>query len=323
MSRTRYLLGRLGFVIIAAYGLLSVTFFFVALTPDPNEAFVQMAAAMGGGDTEAALEGYRAARNRNVPLAKRYVGWLIAYTTLDWGNAQLFVGGESHSVTELIRTHGIRSLAYVIPGLTLAAIGGVAMGVWNAVRPHSLAARLAVVGAVVLGAVPSYYLGYLLAKTAVDEFELLHFYDWSESGVLAASNLPNIFLAAITLAAALIVVQVRYVRSGTSEFVRTEAAKLVRMKGGRDRDVIRHALRVLGGSIVTLFLTEAVTVLFLAMYVIEAVFSIPGFGHLSLQAINARDVPLILGTTMVPVLIGLLGLFLQDLVEVALDPRVE
>lgn len=115
----------------------------------------------------------------------------------------------------------------------------------------------------------------------------------------------------------------RYVRSGAAEFLRTDAAKLVRMKGGRDRDVVRHALCLLGASVVTLFLTESLRVLFLGVYVVETVFKIPGFGQLSLQAIEARDVPLIRGTTFIPVLLGLFGTFARDLVETALAPRVE
>lgn len=319
MSRTRYLLGRLAFIVVAAYALLSVTFFFVAFTPDPNEAFVAYAAAMSGSDTEAAIAGYRAARNRDVALLTRYIGWLVSYTTLDWGQAR--AAGEG-SVLGLIRFVSPNTLAYVLPGLAFAAMAGVVTGVWNAVRPRSLAARLAAGGAIVFGAVPSYWLGYLLAMQSIQRLELLRFYKYEPSTTFAATNLPNLFLASVTIAAALTVVQVRYVRSGTAEFVRTEAAKLVRMKGGRDRDVVRHALRLLGASVFTLFLTESLTVLFLGIYVVETVFRIPGFGELSLRAINARDVPLILGTTFVPVVIGLLGTFVQDLVEMALDPRV-
>ena len=319
MSRTRYLLGRLAFVVVAAYALLSVTFFFVALTPDPNEAFVAMAAAMGGGDTEAAVAGYRAARNRDVPLLTRYVGWLISYTTLDWGTAR---GIARKPVLTLIVEAAPNTLAYVVPGVLFAAGSGVVVGVWNAIRPRSLLGRAAAMGAIVAGAVPSYWLGYLLAMQAVQRFELLHFYQWNTAGTFAGTNIPNILLASLTIASALITVQLRYARSSTAEFIRTEAAKLVRMKGGRDRDVIRHGLRLFGASMLTLFLTEALTVLFLGVYVVETVFKIPGFGQLSLDAIQARDVPVILGTTFVPILIGLAATFLQDLVEAALDPRI-
>jgi len=273
------------------------------------------------GDTETAVSGYRAARNRDVPLLTRYVGWLVSYSTLDWGTARAVGAGEP--VLELVWNALPNTLAYVVPGVVFAAGGGVVVGVWNALRPRSLLGRAAAGVAIVGGAVPSYWLGYLLAMQAVERFDLLHFYRWNETATFAGTNLPNLLLASVTIASVLLAVQLRYVRSSTAEFLRTEAAKLVRMKGGRDRDVIRHGVRLFGASMLTLFLTEALTVLFLGIYVVETVFKIPGFGALSLDAIEARDVPVILGTTFVPVLVGLAATFLQDLVEVALDPRIE
>lgn len=319
MSRARYLLGRLAFVVVAAYGLLSVTFFFITFTPDPNEAFVQMAAAMGGGDTDAALETYRAARNRDRPLLSRYLGWLYAYTTFQWGVSHTL----DEPVIDLILTRSWRSAVYVVPGLAIAAVGGGAIGIWEAIRPDSVLARLSSGGSVLVGAVPRYWLGYLLAILAFTNLGFAHFFIWVDTGPLSPENLPRMVLAAFTLATGVMVVQVRYVRSGTAEYVRTPAAKLLRMKGGRDRHLAKHVLRLLGSSFLTLFLTEALTVLFLGMYVIEAVFDIPGFGQLSLHAINQRDIPLLLGTTFVPVLFGLTATLLQDVVESLLDPRLE
>lgn len=319
MSRARHLLGRLGFVLVVAYAVLSATFFFIALAPDPNEVFVAAAAAMGGGDSEAAVDAYRAARNRDSPLLVRYGRWLLAYSTFQWGQSRTL--GEP--VLALIGNRGWNTLVYAIPGLTVAAVGGLLTGMWNAIRPQSLAARMVATGAVVVAALPSYWLGYLLAILAFMHLGLSNFFIWADGSPFRPENLPRMAMAAVTIAAALLAVQTRYVRSGTAEFVRTPAAKLVRMKGGHDWHVARHALALLGASFLTLFLTETLTVLFLGIYVIESVFDIPGFGALSLYAIRQRDIPLILGTTFVPVVLGLLGTFLQDLVETALDPRLD
>jgi peptide/nickel transport system permease protein len=319
MSRARYLLGRVGFVVAAAYGLLSVTFLFIAFTPDPNETFVQMAAALSGQDTNAALEGYRSARNRDRPLLTRYLDWMYAYTTFHWGYSRTL----GDPVIGLILERSWVSAVYVVPGLAIASLGGGFVGMWEAIRPNSTLARLSSVGSALVGAIPLYWLGYLLALMSFLYLGYTKFFIWVEGGPLSPVNLPRMVLAAVTIASGVMVVQVRYVRSGTAEFLRTPAAKLLRMKGGRDRHLAKHALRLLGGSFLTLFLTETLTVLFLGMYVVEAVFDIPGFGALSLYAINQRDIPLLLGTTFVPVLFGLLGTLLQDIVESIIDPRVE
>ena len=315
--RARYLLGRLGFVVFTAYLLLSAVFFFVALTPDPNETLVQMAAAMGGEDTGEAVAAYRSARNKDVPLLDRYLRWIVGYSTFQWGVSHT-VGGK---VTAVIADRVALSLFYVVPGLCIAGWGGLAIGMWNAIRPNSIPGRLVASAGVVLGAVPSYWLGHLLVLFALEQLHMTHLFRW-QGGPLDGPNQVKIAFAALTLGAALLVVQLRYVRSGTAEFSRTTAAKLVRAKGGRDVDVARHALRLLGASFLTLFLTESLTVLFLGMYIVETVFRIPGFGELSLLAIERRDVPLILGTTYVPVVFGLLGTLCEDLVGSALDPRL-
>lgn len=316
--RVRYLLGRLGFVGVTAWGLLSLTFLFVALTPDPNEAFVQMAAAMGGGDTEAALNAYRATRNRDIPLHVRYYYWVVGYATLDWGIS--FSMGEP--VLAVIGDRIARSLYYLAPGVLLAAWGGLAIGLWSAIRPSSVAGRLVAGATVVLGAIPTYWLGHLLILFALQHLGMSSLFQGDETAPLSGPSQYRYVGAAGTIAAALLVVQLRYVRSGTAEFTRTTAAKLVRAKGGADSDVARHACRLLGGSFLTLFLTESLTVLFLGMYVVEEVFRIPGFGDLSLVAISQRDMPLILGTTFVVVVFGLLGTLVEDVVSSYLDPRL-
>lgn len=306
----RYLLRRLGFVVVASYVLLSVVFFFVALTPDPNEVFVQLAAARGGGDTEAALEQYRAWRNRDRPLLDRYVGWLVAYATLDWGVSPTM--GEP--VMDLLAERIPRTLAYAVPGMMLASLGGLVTGMWNALRSRSPAARAVTWLVAVVGSFPSFFVGYMVLLFAVYHLRMLSLY--------APMNPRRVAMAAVTLGIAMLAIQMRYARSNTETFLRSETAKLVRMKGGDDWTLARHAVRLFGASFLALSLTEALGMLFMGIYIIETVFEIQGLGLLGIHAINRRDVPLILGTTFVPVLFGLTTTLLQDIVQAALDPRI-
>lgn len=306
----RYLLRRLGFVVVASYVLLSAVFFFVALTPDPNEVFVQLAAARGGGDTEAALEQYRAWRNRDRPLLTRYADWLVAYSTFNWGVSPT----QNEPVMDLLVEHIPRTLSYAVPGMALASLGGLVTGMWNALRSESTAGRAVTWLVAVVGSFPSFFVGYMVLLVAVFHFRMLSLY--------APMNPRRVAMAAVTLGLAMLAIQMRYARSNTERFLRSETAKLVRMKGGTDWTLARHAVRLFGASFLALSLTEALGMLFMGIYIIETVFEIPGVGLLGLQAINQRDIPLILGTTFVPVLFGLLTTLLQDVVQAALDPRI-
>jgi peptide/nickel transport system permease protein len=53
------------------------------------------------------------------------------------------------------------------------------------------------------------------------------------------------------------------------------------------------------------------------------VFGIPGLGRLSLDAILNQDTALVLGTTLIPVFIAVIGNLLQDIAYVILDPRID
>jgi peptide/nickel transport system permease protein len=82
-------------------------------------------------------------------------------------------------------------------------------------------------------------------------------------------------------------------------------------------------LRSLVASLLSLFTAELVSVLVLNVFVVEFVFGIPGIGQLTLGAIQQRDLPLVLGTTMVVVFVGIGGSLLTDLATMVLDPRVD
>ncbi len=69
--------------------------------------------------------------------------------------------------------------------------------------------------------------------------------------------------------------------------------------------------------------TEALALLVLAVFVIETLFGIDGFGLLLLDAAPGQDLPVLLGGTIVIIGIGVVGNVVQDLSYSLLDPRVD
>jgi peptide/nickel transport system permease protein len=63
--------------------------------------------------------------------------------------------------------------------------------------------------------------------------------------------------------------------------------------------------------------------LVLAIFVVEVVFGIEGFGLVLIDAVDARDMPTVLGCTLVVILVAIVGNVLQDLSYRYLDPRVD
>jgi peptide/nickel transport system permease protein len=73
----------------------------------------------------------------------------------------------------------------------------------------------------------------------------------------------------------------------------------------------------------TIFIADLLGLLLAASFLVEFVFQIPGLGLLGYNAIVNQDTPLVMGTTLIPVLLLLLGNLLQDIAYTVLDPRID
>lgn len=318
MSAKWQVVRRVGFAVFAVYLVLSITFGFVALTPDPNIAPELWEAVRHQGasaeEVQQVNQAYLEATNRDIPVFDRYVQWLADITTLDWGTSF----NQNVPVTGLIGQALPYTLAYIFPGVAFALVGGIAIGVYSATHHHTLLDRLAT-GFGYLGfSVPNFWIAEVFILVLVTE---LGWFDQSAADGTWAI-LSQLVLPAAILGTSLLAGQVRYARAESLEYINAEFVKLVRAKGASGWRVARHILRNAALPLLSLFFTDLLAVLVVNIYVIETVFGIPGLGTLSLEAIQNRDMPVILGTTMVIVLFGIVGNLVQDLAYVVLDPRV-
>ena len=137
-----------------------------------------------------------------------------------------------------------------------------------------------------------------------------------------AELLPNLVLPAATLVIVWVAYILRMVRTTMIDVMASDYVQMATLKGvPRNGIVFRHALPN------ALLPTINVMALMLAallggVVVIEAVFNYPGLGRLLVAALRVRDVPLILGITIVVALIYTLINLGADLLTTALDPRL-
>ena len=114
----------------------------------------------------------------------------------------------------------------------------------------------------------------------------------------------------------------RYMRNRLLEVLSEEYVLAARARGLRERAVIlRHAIRNALIPIVTR-LGLALPFLLGGTVLIERVFAWPGMGLLAVEAIGARDYPLILATSMIAAVLVVLGSLLADVMYAVIDPRV-
>ena len=311
-----FLLRRGAWAAATLFAALTATFALVALTPDPNVAAVQFGAAVGGEDPEKAGSAYRAARNLDDPVVSRFSSFLVGAVTLDLG--QSLTNGEP--VLAILRERAAVSLGYVVPATVLSVGGGVLVGTATALRDGSLGGRFAGAAAYLGLGVPNFWLAALGAAYLAGPGGIRTTFN-PEAPWLATPNLQLFAVATAVVSTTMLAAQLRYVRAEMDGYADAPFVRLVRAKGGDDRRVARHVLRNAALPLVSLFVTELLATLFVAAVVVETVLGIPGIGAGLLAAIDARDLPVVMGVTLFVVAVGVAARFTQDLLRATLDPR--
>lgn len=314
--KPRRLLGRVAFAVVSVY--VALTAMFVLVTVVPNVAIegkVASASLASRGDLneselQALRETYRAARGLDRPVWVRYVGWLVDMTTLQWGLS------FSHAapVTALVADRLERTLEYAVPGIGLAVVLSGATGLISTVKAGGRLDTPSRVGWYALLGVPNFWL--VAVFVALASLPVV---------VGTVGELPPIVyqrvLPALLLATTLVAGQLSFLRSEIFDQRGSTYLLFLRAKGLGRLAILWRAFRNAAVPLLTLFLTEWLGIFVIAIYVIEFALGIPGLGRLTYEAAFDRDMPLLLGTTLVVVVAGALSNLVQDLSYEVLDPR--
>ncbi len=311
MSLLRLLAKRALLGLATAWVVLTSVFALFTLTEDWVLQGQIGAARFAGENDPEALDAIRseyfAARGLDGPLHEVYLGWMANMATFDWGVSQ--ASGEP--VFPLVTDAALRTAGYVMPAVLLAILAGVAIGLYAALRPESRVANGSVTGAYLLFALPNFWIGGMVLSLSVggviDRPAFL--YDHALPVLLAFTTLLGGYVS--------------YARAHSREYAVADFVTLVRAKGGSSLRMATHVVRNAAIPFVSMLFTEALGLLVLAAFVIEVLFGIDGFGLLLLEAVNERDLPVLLGGTVVVIGVGVLGNLVQDVAYGSLDPRVE
>lgn len=317
MQALRILAKRLAFGLLTAWGVLTTVFLAFTTTEDwvaDRIAGGIIFGASRGGNVEQArqmaeerIAEYAAARGYDRPLYEQYVDWLGNMLTLDWGRS--FATNEE--VFPMVIDATVRTGMYVLPAVVLAIAAGTTVGVYAALNPKGRVANAGRAGSYLLFALPSFWVGGLLIG-AVEADALDH------NAVLFEHAFPILFVTTTLLGG-----YVSYSRAYALEHVSADFVTLVRAKGAGPLQVARHVVRNAAIPLFSMLFTEVLSLLVLSIFVIEVIFGIDGFGLLLFDAVSARDLPVLLGATMIIILVGVFGNVIQDLSYQYLDPRVE
>jgi ABC-type dipeptide/oligopeptide/nickel transport system permease component len=126
----------------------------------------------------------------------------------------------------------------------------------------------------------------------------------------------------LVLAAGPTAVLARYTRASLLDVITQDYIRTARAKGLRERTVVlRHLLRGALLPVITI-LGPVMAGLVTGSFVVETVFRVPGVGRLFVNAVFARDYPLIMGTTLLYAVAIVVANLIVDVLYAVVDPRI-
>ena len=201
-------------------------------------------------------------------------------------------------------------------GLTLALIVSVPLGVYAARHAGSLGDTICSVVSLIGVSMPRFWLGLMLIM-----FFSLRL-GWFPSGTFD-EGLRSIVLPAITIALGSIAQLMRTTRSSMLDVLGKDYLDTARSKGTPEKKVVyKHAFRNALIPILTVFGTSLGNCLAGAV-VTENVFTWPGIGRLTLDALNQRDTIAVTGCIVLTTFFVSVLMLLVDLMYAAVDPRIK
>ena len=303
----RYVLRRLLLIIPVILGIIFIVFSILEFTPgDP------VTIMLGKDATPELIEIKRAEFELDDPFLLRYVRYVFSIVQGNFGT--MYASGNS--VGEAIRQRFAVTFELAILSIALAVVVGIPLGVISAVKKYSVIDYFSIVLAMLLSAMPGFWLGLMLILLFSVRLALFPSFGISE-------GLRSMVLPCITVSAAHAAVIVRMSRSCMLEVISQDYIRTARAKGASEwRIVIKHALRNAMMPVLT-----TVGMYFGAMMggavIAETVFSLPGLGTLLLGGITAKDTPTVLGcVTVIATAISLINLAV-DVIYAYLDPRIK
>lgn len=313
----RRLLQAIPVILIVAVGIFGL------LELAGGDAVDAYMAATGGGDA-AFAERLRQQWGLDTGLWVRFLGYLEALITFDFGWSVVMSKPVSVAILERLPNTALMMGA----AIAFSAGFGTLLGGIAALRKGTATDAGITVGALILNAMPSFWVG--LIAIVVFAVKLA----WLPLGGIASINGPedligraldiawHLVMPVTVLGLAYMALYVRLMRGAMIETAASDWVRAARARGlPASRIVRRHIARPALLPVVTMLGLQSGNLLG-GSVVIETVFAIPGLGSLAYNAVSQRDLPLIAGILLVGTLMVILVNLLVDITYSRLDPRV-
>jgi peptide/nickel transport system permease protein len=305
-KRLLLLIGTLLLVTVLAYVAFSI------IPGDPTSSILGIEAE------EAQVAALRAKLGLDLPIWQRYLNWLGAFLTGDFGQSYNY----DMPVAELLSVRVEATMTLAAVAMVLIIVISIPLGLLCARRPGGVVDRVITIFTQLTMSIPNFVLGiglmYLFAL-------VLHWFspEYVPLSQGLGAHLWYMVFPALAVALPKSAMTLKLLRGSILSELGQDYIRTAYSKGNsRGSALRRHVLRNAMIPVVT-FVAMAIADIMAGSIVVEQVFAIPGLGRMLITSINNRDYPVVQAIVVLIASAVVLCNFLADLLYRVMDPRIE
>ncbi|MBW2622309.1 MAG: ABC transporter permease [Deltaproteobacteria bacterium] len=300
----RYILIRVGQALITVVGVSLITFFLTHLSGDPIALLAPQNA------TKEDLEMIRIERGLDRPIHVQYWKWISRVVVGDFGESLRW----KMPAIKMFAERFPNTLRLGLAGFSFAVIMGLSVGIISAVKVGSKFDNFGKIFALLGQALPNFWVGIMLILLFSVTLKIL-----PTSGM---GGWKHYLMPAFTLGWLSTAALTRLSRSAMLDVLDSEYIKLARIKGVSEFWVIgKHAFKNAAAPVITVMAMQFVAALNGTM-IIEMIFNWPGVGRLAVEAVFARDYPVVQMVILISSSLFVFSVLVVDILYAYLDPRI-
>ena len=312
----RYVIRRLIQMVPLLLGISLLIFLLIQAAPGgPEAVFLERSTFVD----PAAIESFRQRLGLDQPLHIQYLRWLGAVLTGDFGVSY----GTGRPVLETVLERVPATLELMGLSFVLAAAVALPLGIYSAYKPYSVTDLSATTLSFLGMAMPVFWFGLLLQLIFAVQLGWLPTSGRATVGDASLGDrLTHLILPALVLSIRQIAGWSRYMRATLLDVIGADYVRTARAKGlGEGMVVLGHAVKNAMIPVVSIMALD-LAALFSGAVITETIFAWPGIGRLFVQAMFARDYPVLMCVLMIGSLMIVVCNLLADVIYGWLDPRI-
>jgi oligopeptide transport system permease protein len=313
-SMLNFTLRRFLEMIVTLYIIATATFFLLAAVP--GDPLTERAEKLPEQIRQNMYEKY----GLDKPLLQRYVITMKGLVVGDFGESIVYPGQTVQSIIrEKLPASARLGIQQMILGITL----GLGLGIVAAMKKGTWVDYTIITLAILFISIPHLIFGLLLQKVFAGDLGWFPVIGWPKGKDMWTGGWTYTVLPTLTGCFAYIASYTRLLKTSMLDIVNQDYILTAESKGlSKTRVVFKHVLR---NSLIPVItnLPMSVAMCITGSFFIERIFSIPGIGMYYVTSVSGRDLPLIMGQTVILSTIYIVIIFITDVLYTIVDPRIQ